>query len=158
MSEADEAMVVFRGGRWRLTAQGRRAAEARSLQDEAAEGARIGAEEEHRRLAAARLREYQDRVDRNRAWCTLRNQRRRALLDDLTEEQWQAIKADWGHRCAYCGKQPDKLTKDHVVPVVAGGPNTIGNIVPACQSCNSRKGPRAAPTFVVVPGSHEAGS
>ena len=28
---------------------------------------------------------------------------------------------------------------DHVVPVSQGGPSTAGNIVPACQKCNSSK-------------------
>jgi len=43
--------------------------------------------------------------------------------------------------CAYCGKEfkDVHLTKDHIVPVSKGGPNTWTNCVTACVSCNSRK-------------------
>lgn len=32
------------------------------------------------------------------------------------------------------------LTMDHVAPVSQGGETTVGNIIPACRSCNSSKG------------------
>jgi hypothetical protein len=42
--------------------------------------------------------------------------------------------------CAYCDQpidgQPDP---DHVVPLSRGGDNTIGNILPACRTCNGDK-------------------
>jgi 5-methylcytosine-specific restriction endonuclease McrA len=47
----------------------------------------------------------------------------------------------FGNACAYCGRQGD-LTEDHVVPLSRGGTDDISNIVPACRSCNSRKGAR----------------
>lgn len=40
--------------------------------------------------------------------------------------------------CFYC-KSQEKITVDHVVAVDRGGPDSIGNLVPACKSCNSRK-------------------
>jgi hypothetical protein len=70
-------------------------------------------------------------------------QRYRHLLrgpgDDLTFEQWQEIRAKHGNRCAYC-EAPDPKTLDHVVPLSKGGLHTASNVVPACKSCNSRKG------------------
>lgn len=60
---------------------------------------------------------------------------------DLTEQQWSAIKAAYGYRCAYC-RRHRRLTQDHVIPVSKGGQHTASNIVPACQSCNSSKGAR----------------
>jgi len=33
-----------------------------------------------------------------------------------------------------------RLTLDHVIPLKQHGPHDIENIVPACRSCNSRKG------------------
>lgn len=45
------------------------------------------------------------------------------------------------YTCAYCGKKyaETKLTKDHIVPVSRGGPNTWTNCVTACTRCNSYK-------------------
>jgi 5-methylcytosine-specific restriction endonuclease McrA len=40
--------------------------------------------------------------------------------------------------CAYCGAIRE-ITIDHVVPLARGGDHTIGNFLPACKSCNSRK-------------------
>jgi 5-methylcytosine-specific restriction endonuclease McrA len=40
-------------------------------------------------------------------------------------------------RCAYCLNPADTL--DHVIPLVRGGRHTIGNLLPACRSCNSSK-------------------
>ena len=44
--------------------------------------------------------------------------------------------------CAYCVKvfSPDKLTRDHIVPLVQGGTNKWQNLVSACRFCNSAKG------------------
>lgn len=87
--------------------------------------------------------------ERSRKW-RLNNPERKSALEflrrsrltagrcDLTDEQWQMIKATYKNRCAYCGEKK-ALTKDHVVPVSKGGEHTAANIVPACQSCNSRK-------------------
>lgn len=43
--------------------------------------------------------------------------------------------------CLYCGNEypPNKLTRDHVIPVSQGGPDTWTNCVAACRSCNHAK-------------------
>lgn len=43
--------------------------------------------------------------------------------------------------CVYCGIKPtnEPMQIDHVVPISKGGSNTIGNLLPACRSCNSSK-------------------
>lgn len=61
-----------------------------------------------------------------------------------TEAEWKLLKFYYGNRCAYCHKRGVKLTKDHVIPVSKGGSDNIKNIVPACASCNSRKGNKLA--------------
>lgn len=75
-----------------------------------------------------------------------REARLRGLPADLTIEQWEEIKAAWGYACAYCGHKWHEikggLTQDHVIPVIQGGAYTADNIVPACRSCNSKKGGR----------------
>lgn len=73
-----------------------------------------------------------------------RMKRRQVAKNDLTAEQWQRIQEYFKYRCAYCGKKT-KLTKDHITPIHKGGNHTYSNIVPACQSCNSRKGIRNVP-------------
>lgn len=42
-----------------------------------------------------------------------------------------------GLTCHYCGDAAEAL--DHVIPRVAGGPDTTDNLVPACRSCNGAK-------------------
>ena len=72
-----------------------------------------------------------------------RRARRKGLPNTLTVEQWEAIKQVYRYRCAYCGAKEAKkhpLTQDHVVPIKKGGGTTMDNIVPACRSCNSKKG------------------
>ena len=71
-------------------------------------------------------------------------QRRRARLSDaghFTAIEWSLLKASYAYTCLACGRgEPEiRLTVDHVVPLVQGGSNTIGNIQPLCRSCNSRK-------------------
>lgn len=70
-----------------------------------------------------------------------------------TQGEWDALKSAYEHRCAYCGKKSARLTKDHIIPISQGDPQTVDrieNIVPACRSCNSRKCNRPAPLFQPV--------
>jgi 5-methylcytosine-specific restriction endonuclease McrA len=41
--------------------------------------------------------------------------------------------------CAYCGAVDRPLQRDCVLPLSRGGRYTLGNIVPACESCNASK-------------------
>ena len=82
----------------------------------------------------------------------LRNHRRRlrvlqAPIGDFTQAQWIAMKALYRHCCVYCGQRMQRLTIDHITPLIKGGAHTASNIVPACRSCNSKKQDRA----VLVP-------
>lgn len=65
--------------------------------------------------------------------------KRRIFTKIHTEEEWDVKKNQYDNSCFYCGKKNIKLTKDHVIPIVLGGTDDIDNIVPACQSCNSKK-------------------
>lgn len=55
-----------------------------------------------------------------------------------SRREWLDLCARFGYRCAACGVST-VLTKDHVIPVSQGGKNTIDNIQPLCQSCNTSK-------------------
>ena len=65
--------------------------------------------------------------------------RARRVRGNFTVAQWHEACAAFNCTCAYCGAKAD-LTMDHVVPVSQGGETTVGNIIPACRSCNSSKG------------------
>ena len=70
-------------------------------------------------------------------------QKRRALLykvlSTLTKEEWEALLNQYEYCCAYCGERKT-LTQDHIIPLSKGGNHTKENVVPACNSCNCKKG------------------
>jgi len=53
-----------------------------------------------------------------------------------------ALFARDGHRCVYCGEEfpAEALSVDHVQPRMRGGDQSGGNLVTACQGCNTAKG------------------
>ena len=54
-------------------------------------------------------------------------------------------------QCHYCGQPSTKarpLTLDHVIPESMGGPTVVGNLVAACQKCNTRKSNRPLEDFL----------
>ena len=57
---------------------------------------------------------------------------------DLSPHQWAALQDAWGG-CAYCGAADGPLQKDTMLPISRGGRYTVGNVVPACRSCNASK-------------------
>lgn len=61
-----------------------------------------------------------------------------------TLAQWEFIKEKQGYLCYYCGKRK-KLTRDHIIPVMKGGSDSMENIIGACRGCNSKKGIKSAP-------------
>ena len=56
----------------------------------------------------------------------------------ITAAQITFLFEAYGFRCAYCGAPAETL--DHVHPLALGGEHSFENQVPACISCNSRKG------------------
>ena len=59
-------------------------------------------------------------------------------MSSIVMENKYQLNEDFG-RCVYCNRQK-KTTFDHVIPVSENGANTVDNMVPSCQSCNSSKG------------------
>lgn len=53
--------------------------------------------------------------------------------------QWFDTVGYFNYSCAYCGDKTKKLCQDHIIPISKLGDHTKNNIVPACQSCNSKK-------------------
>lgn len=66
--------------------------------------------------------------------------RRPATIDGVTNATWAALVKRHQYRCYYCKTSTLALVREHRVPLAVGGSNHIGNIVPACTPCNSRKG------------------
>lgn len=60
--------------------------------------------------------------------------------EQFNADQWEAVLSDFGQRCAYCGAEGD-LVMEHVIPInrTALGEHRLGNLVPACRSCNATK-------------------
>lgn len=68
-----------------------------------------------------------------------RRRRRMGKVEhDLSDEEWGALLRAWGG-CAYCGATGRVLQRDCVLPISRGGRYTLGNITPACASCNASK-------------------
>ena len=74
------------------------------------------------------------------------NMKRRGEEDPQFKHQdWVNCVIFFGGTCCYCGATPRKgkrLTRDHLQSIRQGGRTTPHNIVPACESCNTSKGPK----------------
>lgn len=55
-----------------------------------------------------------------------------------------AVLARTGGRCYQCGREldPAAFDVDHVTPAAAGGGGELGNLAPACRTCNRSRGAR----------------
>jgi 5-methylcytosine-specific restriction endonuclease McrA len=97
--------------------------------------------ERHQEQVKARAKRYQQK---NYAFILHLGRRRRARLKGAqgshTNAEWEALCALYGGHCLCCGRKPDRLTADHVVPLIKGGNDDISNLQPLCRSCNSKKG------------------
>lgn len=54
-----------------------------------------------------------------------------------TREEWVLLLEQCAGLCVYCLRAATE--RDHVQPITRGGSDDIGNLVPACRSCNSSK-------------------
>jgi 5-methylcytosine-specific restriction endonuclease McrA len=71
--------------------------------------------------------------------------RRRARLRDgrsvgVSSENFREMCEASGWRCWYCLVFSKVLQREHIVPISRGGQDELFNVVPACASCNARKG------------------
>lgn len=73
---------------------------------------------------------------RHRRECRLRATRE--TLGTHTDQEWQALLARYGGRCAHCGTT-ERIERDHIIPLSKGGDDTIDNLQPLCGTCNRRK-------------------
>lgn len=100
------------------------------------------------RVAQWRKRNPETMREYGRAWQQRRRARRLCALGLFSASDWKTLLKRHGHKCYYCGVESFRLTQDHKVPLSRGGAHSALNIVPACRSCNSKKGTRSAEEFV----------
>lgn len=80
---------------------------------------------------------------KNQTYWRVRDAAIRKATSNFTLAQWLEVLEEFGHRCAYCLCDNQKLTMDHIISIARGGEHTRENIVPACKPCNSRKKDRS---------------
>src|SRR5690554_4089856 len=108
---------------------------------------RQGSEKERQRNRARYLKERERRIAqaveyarRHPEKSRLSKIRRRSLkaaadINYVSTKDWTRLVRRFEGRCAYCGAS-GPLHMDHIVPLARGGRHGIGNLLPACASCN----------------------
>ena len=106
----------------------------------------------YRKTRIEKPERYERKLITNRSWAK-RNRlklshwagqyraRRKGAAGTHSFKEWMKRVQIFRWRCFYCSKKLSgkSLTKDHRVPLFAGGSDAVTNLVPACKSCNSAK-------------------
>lgn len=92
--------------------------------------------------AIARLKRYWQ-SERGKLISTRARQKRRARKKQVhhwkyTDTELKLLYEKFNNVCAYCGST-ERLTIDHAVPLSKGGSDVLGNLLPACMTCNCSK-------------------
>ena len=81
-------------------------------------------------------------VKRNPDKIKVNQQNRRARLNNskgtITGKEWKELLKEANYKCLCCGTT-EKLSLDHIIPIVRSGDNTKENAQVLCRSCNSKK-------------------
>jgi len=96
---------------------------------------------------------YKEHPDRAREIRRDRRAREAEAAGSYTEGEFRARCAEFRNPCFYCGRAADEagsLTADYFIPLYKGGTDFIWNILPACRSCNSRKGNKDPEEFLTT--------
>lgn len=91
----------------------------------------VSPEESHKRWAE----KNQDKV---KAMAKARRMREENAPGSHTQAEWLTLVNANEGRCEDCGRRRPP-TKDHIIPLIMGGSDDIGNIQVLCKPCNSRK-------------------
>lgn len=67
----------------------------------------------------------------------------------LSDKERRRIYNKTNGHCAYCGcnLRFEQMTADHIKPIANGGADIENNMLPACRSCNHRKGTSSVESF-----------
>lgn len=103
-------------------------------------------EKNRRRLREEAVEYRQKAWDVNKQWrianrekirLTAQRRRARKRARSIGQITMREINRMLTRPCAYCGNKSEHI--DHVLPLSRGGTHSIGNLIQACQPCNSRK-------------------
>lgn len=91
----------------------------------------------------------------NKDYILLKNNKRKNLikLQNINQSEIDNLLINNNNQCFYCKifvKRGINLHLDHKVPLSRGGNHHINNIVPACASCNLRKGTKTTEEFLFI--------
>jgi 5-methylcytosine-specific restriction endonuclease McrA len=108
-----------------------------------------------RRKASGKVVEYRKRYNRtekgraaNIRGKAKRRDAERQKMHTLSWKDWRDILKAYNNACFYCGATNVRLERDHLIPISVDGGHTVrDNIVPACRSCNARKGNKLPSQF-----------
>lgn len=106
-------------------------------------------EEHPEEFAAAKKRWNQEHPEKVKMHIATRRARQKgAAINDFTDAHWEFLERLYEGRCAYCNIAPaTPLHRDHIVALLQHGDNTLSNVLPSCQSCNSKKGTK----YFIIP-------
>lgn len=104
-------------------------------------------------ISKKRVRDYRDKYPEKKAELDRKYRLSHPERDSKYRHKRRAMKRDNGtflvtskelrkmylSSCIYCGSC-ESITVDHVIPLMRGGTHGIGNLAPACLSCNTSKG------------------
>lgn len=97
----------------------------------------------NREAAVVRAVQWQkDNPEKVAVRTATRRSREKGAGGSFSRTDWLARLQEFDRHCAYCLRRKHRLDVEHVIPLATGGSNSIDNIVPACKSCNARKGAR----------------
>lgn len=92
--------------------------------------------------------EFDQNIEKRREVNRLSEFRRRAAKRAVTADKFSIndIINTYGNKCFYCGGNFDHV--DHYIPLVKGGPHSLQNVRPSCESCNLHKGSKMPTDFL----------
>lgn len=109
--------------------------------------------ENKERMAASMAAWKKANPEKVRAYIQRRRAKKANAQGTFTADDWKQRLAYHSYRCVYCGVEKHEtpegwLSCDHMIPLAKGGTNWPSNLVPACRSCNSSKGPKTYFEFI----------
>jgi 5-methylcytosine-specific restriction endonuclease McrA len=69
----------------------------------------------------------------------IRARRAGVKIYEISDRDLERLMNRQGGRCAYCHTVPTEWQLDHIIPLIRGGQDAIGNLAWSCAYCNRSK-------------------